>query len=275
MADGIAIVATAGYAAAAVAYWVSFVRQNQGAGRTASILLYAALAVHTAWLVVSHIELGYLPFVDAAHALSFVAWGIAVSYATIEWRLGRTGFGAFVTPIAFLLQVVAAVFLVLQPVPGQLTEILRSLWFEIHIGSALFSYCAFALAFAAGLMYILLCSELRLKKLGFFFTRMPPLDVLGRMNYHAVALGFLFLTIGIGSGIVWSIEANRSGVWLQSKEISAIAVWLLYAASLHTRWRMGWRGQRMAVFSVVNFILLLAVFFVTSFVMGSHQFGMG
>jgi ABC-type uncharacterized transport system permease subunit len=36
---------------------------------------------------------------------------------------------------------------------------------------------------------------------------------------------------------------------------------------------MGWRGKRAAIFSVVNFVLLFVVFCLTSFVLGSHQFG--
>lgn len=271
IAHNIALGATLGYAAASVAYVAYFLKRGEKVGWSASLILYASLAGHTAWLVVERVHLGRLPLVSAYEALSFVAWGIVLAYVVLELRLGQRVFGAFVTPVAFLFQAVASAFLLKSPPPGPLPPILQSGWFEAHVGTALFSYCAFAIAFAAGLMHVLLCHELRLKRLGFFFTRMPPLEVLERINYQAVALGFLFLTVGIGTGVIWSIS-TPGVVLLDAKEISAFVVWLLYAANLHTHWRMGWRGQRTAIFSVANFVLLFGVFCLTSFVLKAHQF---
>jgi len=268
-----AVLATLGYGAAALAYIVHFLarrREHETAGAL-SLLVYAALAFHTAWIVAAHLDLGYLPIATASQSLSLVAWGIALAYVIIEFEGEHRGFGAFIMPVAFVLQAAATAFLLTRPQPEALKPILQSVWFELHVGTALFSYCAFAIAFAAGLMHILLNHELRLKRLRFFFTRMPPLHVLERINRQAIALGFLFLTIGIGSGVIWLL--TTPGLPLSDpKPVSTLIVWLLYAANIHLRWRMGWRGQRSAIFSVVNFMFLLAIFFVTSFVLGAHQF---
>ncbi|KPL08649.1 hypothetical protein AMJ85_08315 [candidate division BRC1 bacterium SM23_51] len=272
IANSVAAAVTVGYAVASIIYIAHFFRRGEGVGRGASVILYAALAAHTVWLVVERARLGRLPLVSAYEALSFVAWGIALAYVVLELRFRQRVFGAFVTPVAFLFQAVASAFLLKAPPAGPLPAILQSGWFEAHVGTALFSYCAFAIAFAAGLMHVLLCHELRLRRLGFFFTRLPPLDVLERINYQAVALGFLFLTIGIATGVIWSLTARAGAVLLDAKEISAVIVWLLYAANVHTRWRMGWRGQRAAIFSVANFALLFAIFCLTSFVLKAHQF---
>jgi len=269
---GLPVLATAVYAAVSIAYVAYFFTRRETIGRWGTLLLCVALAAHAFWLVIERIRLGHLPMVTAHDALSFAAWGIALAYLVIERALGQKVFGAFILPVTFLFQTVATVFLLAAPPPRPLSEILRSTWFEIHVGTALFSYCAFAVAFAAGLMYLLLFHELRLKHLGFFFDRMPPLDVLERINRHAIALGFLFLTIGIGAGVIWSIRARQGAVLLDAKEVSAIIVWLLYAANVHTRSRLGWRGRRTSLFSVVNFLLLFAVFCVTSFVLKTHQF---
>jgi len=263
---------TAAYAASSIAYIFAFLTRREKVGRWGSFLLYAAVAAHSLWLVLERVQLGHLPMVSACNAISFVAWGIAMAYIVIELLIGQRVFGPFVTPVAFVFQAVSTGFLFAGPPPGPLAGILRSVWFEIHVGTALFSYCAFAIAFAAGLMHVLLFHELRLKHLGFFFDRMPPLEDLERVNRHAVALGFLFLTIGIGSGVIWSLRVPSGAVLLDAKEISAVIVWLLYAANVHTRSRLGWRGQRTAIFSVVNFVLLFAVFCVTSFVLKAHQF---
>jgi len=261
-----------GYAAASLIYVVALSTRRERVGWIGSAVLYLALAAHTLWLVLERVRLGHLPMVSAHHAISFVAWGIALVYVAIELLLRERAFGPFATPVAFVFQAVAACFLLIAPPPQPLSDILKSVWFEIHVGTALFSYCAFAISFAAALMYVFLFQELRLKHLGFFFERMPPLEVLERINRHAITLGFLFLTIGIGSGLIWSFRVRPRPVLLDAKEISAAAVWLLYAAMMHMRSRHGWRGQRTAVFSVVNFVLLFAVFCVTSFVLKAHQF---
>ncbi len=265
--------AAAGYALAVFFYLRHFFRRDRRTYRLPMALLSAAVAVHTVWLVAERVSLGYLPFARAPEALSLVAWGIAVAYWFIERRTGHEAFGAFMIPVVFLFQAVAAGFMLALPrPPGPLPAILQSVWFEIHVGAALFSYCVFAVAFAAGLMHILLFHELRLKHFGFFFERMPPLDALERINFQAVALGFLFLTIGLASGVVWSLSTRAGSLLLDAKEISAIVVWLLYAANVHTRSRLGWRGRRTALFSVINFLLLFVVFFITSFVLKAHQF---
>lgn len=270
-ANGLAAAAAIGYGAASAAYLINFMQRRQESG-ISSAILYVSLILHTAWVVFEHIQSGYFPIATAHYGLSFVAWALALAYVVIELWQGRRGFGPFIVPVVFLGQAVAAVFILTRPHPGPLPEILQSVWFEVHAGSALFSYCAFAVAFAAGLMYILLFHEIRLKRLGFFFMRMPPLETLERINYQAIALGFLFLTIGIGSGVIWVMEPRAVRIPVDAKMVSAIFVWLLYAANLHARLRRGWRGQRTAIFSIANFALLIAVFCLTSLVLGAHDF---
>lgn len=268
----LAIATTIGYGAASIAYLVHFLTRREKVGWWSAATLSITVVTQSACLVLERVRLGHLPMVSAHDAIAFVAWGIALAYVVIERRLGQKVFGAFIVPVAFVFQAVATIFRLAAPAPKPLPPILQSVWFEIHVGTALFSYCAFAIAFAAGLMYLLLFHELHLKHLGFFFNRMPPLDVLERINRHAVALGFLFLTIGIGTGVIWSLRARQGAVLLDAKEISAVAVWLLYAVNVHTRSRLGWRGRRTAFLSVANFTLLFVVFCVTSFVLGAHQF---
>ena len=270
--QALALAAALGYTAASGAYGLGFLRPKAKVGRTASLALCAALAAHVAWFVAERVSLGYLPIANAAQALSLLALGMGLAYIVIEHTLGRREFGAFIVPVAFLFQAVAAVQLLIAPDPKPLADILRSAWFEIHVGTALFSYCAFAIAFAAGLMHVLLFHELRLKRLGFFFDRMPPLDILERINRHAVALGFVCLTVGIVTGGIWSAQARLGSVLWDWKEVSAVLIWLAYAANLFMRRRMGWRGQRAAIFSVVNFALVIVLFFLTSFMLQSHQF---
>ena len=63
---------------------------------------------------------------------------------------------------------------------------LRSPLFTVHVLSMLFAYASFALACVLGVTYVLLFKEIKAKHLGFFYTRLPSLQVLDVMNGRVV-----------------------------------------------------------------------------------------
>ena len=64
---------------------------------------------------------------------------------------------------------------------------LGSHWFWVHILSLLFAYASFALAGVLGLIYVLQFKEIKKKHLGYFYDRLPSLQILDAMNSRAVA----------------------------------------------------------------------------------------
>ena len=61
-------------------------------------------------------------------------------------------------------------------------DVLQGPLFGIHVSSLLFAYASFALACVIGITYVLLFKEIKAKHLGFFYARLPSLQVLDRMN---------------------------------------------------------------------------------------------
>ena len=55
---------------------------------------------------------------------------------------------------------------------------LDSPWFWVHVASLLFAYASFALAGVLGVTYMLQFKEIKKKHLGFFYTRLPSLQIL-------------------------------------------------------------------------------------------------
>ena len=53
---------------------------------------------------------------------------------------------------------------------------LQSWWLPVHAGIAVISYGFLALAFCGGIMYLIQERELKNKRFGYFFTRLPSLD---------------------------------------------------------------------------------------------------
>ena len=241
-----------------------FARADENGRKQTSRVLFAAVAIHTLWLVVKTLRLGFFPFGNWFDCISFIAWAIAIGYIYIELTTKDRRMAIFVLPVVFLFQVLAWFQLLGQPLVTRLPETLQSPLFGIHIGAALFACSAFSLSFCLSLSYLLLSQEIRLKRLGFFFRRLPPLGNLERMNYRVILLGFLLLTIAIVSGGIW-MEQIPDHKWLSDpKQILSVVLWLLYAGNLHTRYMMGWQGSRTALFSSLNFIFLAIVIIAAS-----------
>ena len=72
----------------------------------------------------------------------------------------------------------------------------------------LFAYASFALAFVLGITYVLLFKEIKAKHLGFFYARLPSLQVLDVMNGRAITVGWIFLTFGVLVGGIWATQMH-------------------------------------------------------------------
>src|SRR5678815_6202681 len=112
--------------------------------------------------------------------------------------------GVFILPIIVALQLIP----VLSPGVENRDPLLDSPWFWVHVSSLLFSYASFGLAGVLGATYVMQLKEIKKKHLGYFYTRLPSLQILDVMNSRAVAVGWLFLTIGVVVGVVWAAEAR-------------------------------------------------------------------
>ena len=87
---------------------------------------------------------------------------------------------------------------------------LHSPLFTIHVVSLLFAYASFALACVLGVTYVLLFKEIKAKHLGFFYARLPSLQVLDVMNGRAMTIGWMFLTLGPLVGGIWATQVPGS-----------------------------------------------------------------
>jgi cytochrome c-type biogenesis protein CcsB len=96
--------------------------------------------------------------------------------------------------------------------------------------------------------------------MGAITKRLPPLKVLDDLNYQALKFGFPLLTLGIITGAVWANYAwGRYWDW-DPKETWSLITWLLYAALLHQRLTVGWRGRKAAIMAIIGFLAVLFTF---------------
>jgi ABC-type transport system involved in cytochrome c biogenesis permease subunit len=264
------------YAAAAAVYIAHFARREPRTGRMATALLGAALFAHTFLIGMQTMQAGYAPLVGTTAAISAFVWLLGLSYLYVELTTEERAMGAFVATLLAALAILPAFNPSVDPRPA----LLRSPLFTVHVLSMLLAYASFALAFVLGITYVLLFKEIKAKHLGFFYARLPSLQVLDVMNGRAVVVGWLFLTCGLAVGIVWASQiAGSPDPHAQAmhptdpKILIALICWLIYSFSLFARRAIGWSGRRAAWLSAIGFVIVLLNFLpVGYFLTRSHNF---
>src|SRR6478752_2279989 len=264
------------YTAAAIVYGLHFARRAPRTGRVATAVLSAGVLAHTFLIGMQTVQAGHAPLVGTTSAISAFVWLLALAYLYTELTTDERAMGMLVAVLLAVLDIIPAFNPTVVPRP----EVLRSPLFTIHVASLLFAYASFALACVLGVTYVLLFKEIKAKHLGFFYARLPSLQVLDKMNGRAVVVGWLFLTCGLVVGIVWATQiAGSPDPRAQAmhttdpKILIALVCWLIYSFELFARRAIGWSGRRAAYLSAIGFVIVLLNFLpVGYFLTRSHNF---
>jgi len=132
---------------------------------------------------------------------------------------------------------------------------------------------AFSIAFLAGLMYLLQERFLKSKSFNILYYKLPSLDLLDDLNYRAISFGFSLLTLGIITGSIWAEYAWGTYWNWEPKQTWSLIIWLFYAAMLHGRISVGWRGKKAAYLAIIGFLGVVFTFVgVNILLQGRHAF---
>ncbi len=245
------------YAFSTLHYLVYIVYRNEKVQKMCRITFSIAVVLHLVAVLVRWKEAGHFPVTTLHESLSFYSLLIAAGYALLEVKFNLPVVGAFLSPLnlIFLLAALAS----LQS-PRPLPPALRSPWLHIHGITSFAGEAAFTLSFILSVIYLLQEREIKKKKMGFFFRRLPPLNKLDEINYKILTIGFPLLTIGIITGAVWANTAWGSYWSWDPKETWSLITWLVYAGILHSRLTAGWRGRRAAILCIVGYACALFTF---------------
>jgi ABC-type transport system involved in cytochrome c biogenesis permease subunit len=263
--------ALAGYVIAATHAVLSFVSKRRAAERTTLYAVAFGFAAHTGSIIVDWARDGHYPLFSTAEALSFLAWTLVVAFGLVTLRYPLRALGAFLLP-AVSLVVLASQLVSADPAkdPSSVTGGSGSWLFPVHVTLLLFGYASFFVAFSASVMYLWQERELRLKKFGAVFHRLPSLSTVDDVATAAASFGFTLLTLGIVTGAVWSRARSVRMFHNDPTEFFALLTWVVYLALLH--FRVQWRGRKAAWLGVGGFTLVLCTFVGAVALGGFHVF---
>lgn len=198
---------------------------------------------------------GALPFTDGQEALGGLALVLAVLFVWAAGRYRAPVLGAFATPLVF---VTLAASLAFSTEPGAVPAALRSAWFPVHLVLALSANACFGVAGVAAAAFLVQEGLLKKKKLGGAFRLLPPLPVLEEMAHRFIMTGFLLLSLAMVAGSFFAKEVWGAWWSWDPKQCWTLVTWLTFAAILHARITVGWRGRRAAWSTVIAVVLVIA-----------------
>lgn len=170
------------------------------------------------------------------------AFGAAYLYALARYKVRWLGLPV---AIATLLTLGTAITILYRP-SAPLVPALKSTWLAIHVSAAIISGGVFLLANTVAATYLILD---RMEERGGrpdWAKRLPTLEALDQLSYRLVAFVFPLWTFAVIAGAIWAESAwGRYWGW-DPKETWAFITWVAYAAYLHARVTIGWRGRRAA-----------------------------
>jgi cytochrome c-type biogenesis protein CcsB len=127
-----------------------------------------------------------------------------------------------------------------------LVPALKSEWLVIHVSTAIISGGVFLLSNVIASAYLYLDRMEKKGERAPWAKRLPDLETLDLLSYRLVAFVFPLWTFSVISGAIWAESAwGRYWGW-DPKETWAFITWVAYAAYLHARVTIGWRGRRAA-----------------------------
>lgn len=256
-----------GYLVATALALTYLIQRQEGIYRFASLATQAGWILHTLALVVRTVELSRPPLATFQEAVSVLVWAAVLLELWSEHQFRVKVLGAFVLPVALIFGLSTVTL------PGgfrDLNPALQSAWVSVHVILALVGLAAFVLNFAGGLMYLLQERQLKSKRPGTFYYRLPSLETLDRMTSRTLTLGFPFLTLGLILGVIWAGTVWGTVLFWDPLVLFSFLAWMVYAATLSGRAVAGWRGRRAAYFAILGFMALLLTLGAGLFLPGRH-----
>jgi HemX protein len=218
-------------------------------------LISLAVAAHALGIVLFVLRFGELPLVGLAASFSSLAFLIGASLLVAALLREIRPLALVLIP---LISILLAVAITLGIAPSEASSSFRGVWFVAHVVLAFIGYACLAVAFAAGLLYLLQFRALKDKTFGRAFRFLPPLETLDKVRQRVLLTGLPSLTFALALGWAWTVRFQNSLALPNPQVIWGVVTWVVFVAALASRWRGGERNAAAA--SVAGFTLVVLTY---------------
>lgn len=251
-------------------YVLFLFNQKKAYQKTAFGLIALAVLFHFISMVIYTIASRQVPIQNLSQSLSMAAFALGGMFLFSQYKFDLKILGIFVSVV---LSATMLAVLLIPDSPIEKNAALKGFWFYAHIFLIFTGEAALALACGAGILYLLQEKGIKTKNPGFFFKRLPSLDLLDNVGYTCLTTGFALLTIGLVTGFIYAKTIwGKFWSW-DPKEVFSVGTWLVYAALLHLRLYSGWRGRKSAIMTIIGFLIIIFTFLGVNLIIGGHHQG--
>jgi cytochrome c-type biogenesis protein CcsB len=218
--------------------------RTERAARIATAMMALGALLLLAGVIARGVSAGHVPWGNMYEFSITGALAFTVTYLFALRKHDLRWLGLFVSLSALLTLGTAITLLYRDSAP--LVPALKSTWLVIHVIAAIISGGVFLLANVIAGAYLYLDAMEKRGGRKPWAKRLPDLEVLDQLSYRLVAFVFPLWTFSVIAGAIWAESAwGRYWGW-DPKETWAFITWVAYAAYLHARVTIGWRGRRAA-----------------------------
>ncbi len=219
-------------------------KRTEKVARIATAMMILGVLLLVAGVIARGVSAGRVPWGNMYEFSITGAMAFSGAYLVALRKYDLRWLGLIVS-IAVLLTLGTAVAVLYRP-SAPLVPALKSTWLVIHVSAAIVSGGVFLLANAIAAAYLYLDAMESRGERTAWAKRLPSLEDLDQLSYRLVAFVFPLWTFAVIAGAIWAESAwGRYWGW-DPKETWAFITWVAYAAYLHARVTIGWRGRKAA-----------------------------
>ena len=194
-------------------------------------------------------------------ALSLMMWLAVLIYWLESFMARMEGMQPMVLPLAAACSILPVIF------PNvHLVAHAQATGFKLHFLTAMLAYSLLTLSALHAIFMGFTEQALHKRSMKRSLASLPPLLTMESLLFKMLLIGFVLLTLTVGSGVFFSEALLGKPMSLDHKTLFAFASWGIFATLLIGRHAWGWRGKRALRWTLAGFALLILAYVGSRFV---------
>ena len=224
------------------------------------LVIAIALTIHAAGLYDALFAEAGMRF-SFSFALSLMMWLAVLIYWLESFMARMEGMQPMVLPLAAACTVLPVIF------PNvHLVAHANATGFKLHFLAAMLAYSLLTLSALHAIFMGFTESSLHKRSIKRSLASLPPLLTMESLLFKMLLIGFVLLTLTVGSGVFFSEALFGKPLTVDHKTLFAFASWGIFATLLIGRHAWGWRGKRALRWTLAGFALLILAYVGSRFV---------
>ena len=237
-----------------IIYTIDFVSDSRNYIIPKRYGLISVIVFHFIYIILRSVEFNHAPITNGSELFTLIAFTIIVSYYLLELFTKTRTTGFIIIFISLVFQLSSSFFI--QNV-YEVKEVLRNPLLGVHVVSALLGDSSLTISACYGILFVILYKRIKNRNYGKFFNKLPNLEILEKMSFMALLIGYVVLSISILIGAIWLPIAFPDFKHYDPKLLSTIFIWLVYTAGITVKIFLKWYGRKVIFVSLIGFIVLI------------------